>query len=255
MPVLTINGCDHFYEEGGSGDPLVLIHGSIDGSAKTLSGHIPELSEFRVIVPDVRGLGRSAHVSDAPASAWVDDVVSLLDALDEPSAHIYGGAMGSRVALRFALDHPQRVRSLIIDWTILFNEPAADARLGQQYGADVAPARAAALQEHHGDDWVAVTEFYGRLRTTEEFKAYYDLRELSKQVSVPTLVLRGDVDARDDVHPLSHSILAHQNIKDSWLAIFPNTQGSVARTKPDEFRRELRTFISAVSQPKEAARA
>ena len=81
MPTAIINGLDHYYEDLGSGDPLVMLHGA-SSSSQSLAQHFPELSaRYRIIAPDRRGMGRSSHVPDLPPSAWVDDVLGLLDHL------------------------------------------------------------------------------------------------------------------------------------------------------------------------------
>ena len=247
MPVKTVNNYDLYYEEAGSGDALVMIYGTVDGSAQIFTPHLTELSkDFHVVLPDLRGMGRSAHISDMEPSAWVDDLGGLLDALNIQSAHIYGGAMGSRPALRFALDHPDRVKSLTVDWVILANDEEFDRQSAGNVGASVPPARAANLKGHHGDDWAEVSDFYLRLRTSDSFKQYYDLRESSKGVVTPTLVIRGDTDANPEIHPLSHSILAHQNIANSWLKIYPNFRGNVARLLPEEFQTLFREFVRSI---------
>jgi len=65
MPTADVNGFEYFYEEGGAGQPLIMLHGSIAGTVKDMAAHIPELSKsFRVIIPDLRGLGRSQHVAE-----------------------------------------------------------------------------------------------------------------------------------------------------------------------------------------------
>ena len=247
MAIQNVNGHDIYYEEAGSGDALVMIYGTVDGSAQIFSPHLPELSkDFRLLLPDLLGLGRSTHVHDMEPSAWVDDLGALLDALGIQSAHIYGGAMGSRPALRFALDHPDRVKSLTVDWAILANDDQFDKQALGNYGASVPPERAANLKEHHGVDWAEVSDFYLRLRTSDVFKQYYDLRETSKGITVPTLVLRGDTDANPEIHPLSHSILAHQNIANSWLKIYPHFRGNVARLLQEEFRALFREFVASL---------
>jgi pimeloyl-ACP methyl ester carboxylesterase len=246
MPTANVNGFEYFYEEGGSGQPLIMLHGSIAGTAKAMAVHIPELSkDFRVIIPDLRGLGSSQHVAEMPASGWVDDVIALMDALGIDKAHLYGGAMGSRVVLRTALDHPDRLLSVILDWAILTNSPEADARLSKMFGPDAAPQQAEMLQRDHGNDWKNVTQFYSNLRNGEDFKEYYDLTDACKSVSVPTLIVRGDTDdERAEVHPLAHSKTAHANIEGSWLAVYPNTAGNLSMTRPKDFYEVLRKFVT-----------
>ena len=66
MPLTTINGHQHFYEDTGSGDAVVLLHGN-ENSSYYFKRIIPALSdEFHVIAPHFRGMGFSEHVQLAP---------------------------------------------------------------------------------------------------------------------------------------------------------------------------------------------
>jgi pimeloyl-ACP methyl ester carboxylesterase len=61
MPDATINGYKHHWEDLGSGEALVMFHGAAN-SGLTLKNHAQEMSkDFRVIVPDMRGMGQSAR--------------------------------------------------------------------------------------------------------------------------------------------------------------------------------------------------
>jgi pimeloyl-ACP methyl ester carboxylesterase len=155
MPDATINGFKHHWEEGGSGEALVMIHGAA-GSGSGLAAHIPELSKtFRVIIPDLRSMGQSEHVATMPPSAWVDDVVGLLDHLGIESAHLFGTSLGARIVLRFAIDYPARTKSLILDNPIVMNESAGNEALNARMGnPDLLPPEAAQRYAGlHGDDW------------------------------------------------------------------------------------------------------
>jgi pimeloyl-ACP methyl ester carboxylesterase len=100
------------YCTAGSGNPVVLIHGlSLDTSM--WDPQWPELTrEFRAIRYDLRGFGGSS-VPQAPYS-HSEDLLGLLDFLGARPAHLVGLSMGGRVALRFALDQPQAVKSLTL---------------------------------------------------------------------------------------------------------------------------------------------
>jgi 3-oxoadipate enol-lactonase len=100
------------YSIAGSGEPVVLIHG-MGLDASMWDSQVPALAgEFRVIRYDVRGFGGST-LPDGPY-CHSDDLLQLLEFLDAPCAHVIGLSMGGRIALRFALAHPNAVRSLTL---------------------------------------------------------------------------------------------------------------------------------------------
>ena len=101
--------------ESGSGEPLLLLHGlGTTGEefallTATLAG------EFHVIVPDLRGHGRSAHLPGPyTAEAMAADLAPTLDALGIATAHVLGHSHGGAAAQVFARQYPDRVRSLLL---------------------------------------------------------------------------------------------------------------------------------------------
>jgi pimeloyl-ACP methyl ester carboxylesterase len=116
--VLSINGVDLAYEDLGHGArPFVLLHG-FTGFRDDFREHLPALARLgRTIVYDHRGHGESGRAPDAAGYSFaqlVDDLRVLLDALGVPRCDLLGHSMGGMLALRFALDHPQRVASLVL---------------------------------------------------------------------------------------------------------------------------------------------
>jgi pimeloyl-ACP methyl ester carboxylesterase len=249
MPIATINGFKHYWEEAGSGDALVMLHGAA-GSGRGFYQHLPELSKtFRVLVPDMRSMGQSEHVPTIPPSAWVDDVVGLLDHLGIAKAHIFGSSLGARVALRFAIDHPERTLTLFIENPISHNEQAGnDALNARMANPDAMDADAQKrYQEQHGADWKDVVRNYFVIRNDSALQDYYDLREGAKSVTVPTLITRGN--AREQVHPLPHAIALFESIKTAQLWVKP--AGGIFAT-PEGYD-VMRNFVAAARQPAAAA--
>jgi len=100
------------YEVGGTGDPVVLIHGfSMDLRAWAAQAAVLE-SSFRVIRYDLRGHGGSP-LPEAPYSA-IDDLASVLDAAGVARASLVGLSAGAEVSIDFALEHPDRVERLVL---------------------------------------------------------------------------------------------------------------------------------------------
>jgi pimeloyl-ACP methyl ester carboxylesterase len=72
------------------------------------------MSDYRVLVPDLRNHGQSPHDPVNSYPAMVSDVLGLLDAQGVASANLVGHSMGGKVAMHLALNHPQRVTGLAV---------------------------------------------------------------------------------------------------------------------------------------------
>lgn len=109
MPDLTINGYKHHYEEVGDGPPMVFIAGTRFDAARDWVPYMREnAAGFRVVMPDPRGLAGSEHTTDVAPQDWVRDLGSLLDALGIDAVHLVSETLGTRIATRFAYEHPER---------------------------------------------------------------------------------------------------------------------------------------------------
>ena len=100
------------FEEFGTGDAILLIHG-LGGTGNVWGPQATLLARyFRVIVPDLRGAGRTVGPGDISVATLVGDVLELLDHLDVKLAHVLGHSFGSVIAQHLTVQHPKRVRSL-----------------------------------------------------------------------------------------------------------------------------------------------
>ena len=125
---IDVNGVRLYYELHGSGEPLVLVHGSW-GDARNWRFVVPGLAEsFRVVVYDRRGHSRSQR-PDTPGSVDEDgdDLAALLEALDLAPAHVVTNSYGGNIALRLATRRPEVFRSLSCHepplWSLLEDDP------------------------------------------------------------------------------------------------------------------------------------
>jgi pimeloyl-ACP methyl ester carboxylesterase len=109
------------YLDVGEGDPVVLVHGF--ASNKETNWVNPNWvgtltrAGFRVLALDNRGHGASSKLYDASdyhSAKMADDVRALLDHLRLERADVMGYSMGARIAAFLAVDHPERVRSVIL---------------------------------------------------------------------------------------------------------------------------------------------
>ena len=116
----TSSGVTIHYVKGGSGPPLLLLHG-YPQSHVMWHKVAPQLAErFTVVVSDLRGYGDSSKPAttddQTPYSkrATANDQVKLMEALGFDDFYVAGHDRGGRVAHRMALDHPDRVRKLAV---------------------------------------------------------------------------------------------------------------------------------------------
>lgn len=120
MAYFDSHGVKIYYEEHGSGDPVVLVHGFASRSEHnwgitqwyaTLSPH------YRVIAMDCRGHGKSGKPHDTAAyggDTMGDDVIGLLDHLGIKRTRLMGYSMGSRISMGLLLSHPERLRAVVL---------------------------------------------------------------------------------------------------------------------------------------------
>lgn len=111
-----VNGLKMYYEVHGSGDPVVLLHGSFMTITNNWTGWIGELSKTRkVIAVEMQGHGRTADIPrDITDENLADDVAALLDRLKIPRADLIGYSMGGAVAMHCAIRHPGKVRKVVV---------------------------------------------------------------------------------------------------------------------------------------------
>lgn len=140
------NGSRFRFEVTGTGPALLLLHGGA-GSLRMFDRIVPLLSpHYRVIRYDQRDCGGSDK-SHQPYDfvTLADDAAALLDALDAPSAHVFGTSFGGLLAQALALRHPRLVDRLVLSSTWLLGIPYAD----------VNPQRASAAHENRTPEKLA----------------------------------------------------------------------------------------------------
>lgn len=118
MPTLDVNGVSlAYHDSGGAGRAFVLVHG-FTGNQNDFEDHLDALHKLgRTVLYDHRGHGESTNTGNPEHYTFEQlsaDLLAVLDALGIESCDLLGHSMGGMVVLRFALAHPDRVRSLVL---------------------------------------------------------------------------------------------------------------------------------------------
>ena len=112
-------GCQIWYDERGSGEPLLLVSGQASDHRMWDEVRPSFERRHRVLVYDHRGTGKSDAPLEPPYSIelFAADAIAVLDAAGIGRAHIYGISMGGRIAQRLAIGHPDRVGAVVLGAT------------------------------------------------------------------------------------------------------------------------------------------
>jgi 3-oxoadipate enol-lactonase len=118
MPFTDNDGVKIYWKESGAGDPLLLIMG-LGYTHEMWYRTEPILAQrYRTISFDNRGVGRSdVPPGPYPISTMAADAAAVMDSAGVKRAHVFGISMGGMIAQEFALQYPERVRSLILGCT------------------------------------------------------------------------------------------------------------------------------------------
>nr|MBX2854187.1 alpha/beta hydrolase [Paracoccaceae bacterium] len=115
---LKTDDAEIYYRAAGDGPPLLLLHGFPQTGAMWATT-APDLSaDYRVVVPDLRGYGRSTGPAGPheryAKSVMAADMIALMEHLGASRFALVGHDRGGRVAYRLALDHPERLSQLAV---------------------------------------------------------------------------------------------------------------------------------------------
>ena len=114
MPITKHDGAELYWERAGSGPALVLGAG-LGGSSSWWTPNLPAfVSRFTVITFDQRGTGRSSRIPVASIEQMATDLLAVLDDARVETAHYLGHSTGGAIGVATALDHPGRLRSLLL---------------------------------------------------------------------------------------------------------------------------------------------
>jgi pimeloyl-ACP methyl ester carboxylesterase len=238
----TLNGVQIYFEVHGTGEPLLLLHG-FSGCNQDWSPSAAEWgSQFQLILPDMRGHGRSGILLKPFRHAdAATDVLALLDHLGIAACKAVGISGGGNVLLHMATRQPDRIKAMVlVSATPYFPEQARP--IMSQYADNLPEQQWEFLRRRHpGGD----AQIRALLESTASFATSYDDMSFTpphlSTIRARTLIVQGD---RDPLYPVELSLEMARAIPQSRLWILPNAgHGPVVGEKWSEFQITAAAFL------------
>jgi len=253
-------GARIYWDEQGSGEPLLLIMGLSYPSYMWHRSRPVFAKSYRTIALDNRGVGQS----DVPPGVYsialmASDAAAVLDAAGIESAHVFGASMGGMIAQEFALQYPHRVRSLILGSTAAGGPHAVQAQpeaLEALLRRDVTPEQAKEAiipfiydpgtpRERIDEDMVIRMKWYptpqgymGQLHGIFGWEASSRLA----QITAPTLVIHGE---SDRLVPPANARLIAERIPGAKLVLIPHASHIFETDQPAAAHHAILEFLAA----------
>lgn len=266
MAIVRVGDLELYYEEHGSGEPVLLIQG-FGGNTVAWGPLIPALAaRYRVIAFDNRDAGRSSQATEPYTIAdMANDAVGLLEALGVPSAHVLGASMGGMIAQELALRWPQKVGALILACTTcggprsagwdelcqrldlvreLREMPAPDSELVQQqlswmFSPEFLANPTPAFQEFILSTLQYPAPLEGMKRQAEAIRRH-DTYDRLPQIAAPTLVIAG---ADDPLILAENSRILAERIPNAQLILYPQLRHGFNLEDPDRVHADILSFL------------
>jgi 3-oxoadipate enol-lactonase len=262
MPKVRANGIELFYEESGTGEPLLLIAGFACDHTNWCKLAPLLASTNRLITFDNRGVGQSSSPETSYSiRQMAEDTIGLLDAVGLDYVHVAGHSMGGQIALELALTWPERVKSLMLLAACAKMEERGKAviELWGDLPKLVDPVTAIRLSL----PWIYTTRFYARPGAIDEViqeilanpfpptvsgiyqqsRAIisYDASALLSHIGCPTLVIVGDEDILGGV---SQSADLARGVPGAQLVVLKQAAHSLLTESYQATAASMRDFLS-----------
>jgi len=260
MPYCSVDDVRLYYEEDGTGAPLLFIHGLGSSTLDWFEQVDHFENAYRVLRMDLRGHGRSGK-GEGPyhMAQFARDVAVLLRKLDAAPAHVVGLSMGGMVALQLAADAPRLVRSLVVTnsvadaelqtwadvWFYLSRRTAVQVLGMRQVGKRIAdrlfvkPSQAA-LRRQFVERW-AKNDKQAYLWSIDAIMGW-SVWERLPRIPAPTLL----VAAEHDYTPVSEKNRIVAEMPRAELAVVENARHALPVEKPEAFNEIVEGFLGRV---------
>ena len=232
LPHVTVNNMRMFYEDIGNPDrmPVFLLHGFTGTGVRDWGQHFSSFGErYRVLVPDLRGHGRTDNPAGAEAMTlkqFAVDIMAFCHALKIERAAFCGHSAGSMLQLTLALLAPRLVAACILCSAGYFLSEEVRDWMRNQTPESLAegddPVNIEAYRASHvaqPDQWRTVQLAWlamGEHAHADDYPEPDDLRK----ISAPTLIVSGD---RDEYFPVEIGSHLYRTLASTEFCVLPNT--------------------------------
>jgi pimeloyl-ACP methyl ester carboxylesterase len=258
-----INGARLYYEVVGAGHPLLLLHAGVADSRMWDDQWQPFARRYRAIRYDLPGFGQS----QLPGQPYAlhDAVAELLGFLGVERAHVVGVSFGGRIALDFALAHPEMLSALVLVCPDVGGAQPSDAlrRFGEEEEALLERGDLAAATELNLRMWVdgpqrtsdqvdpsvreRVREMQHHAFAIPMTEGFELLRleppaiERLAEVRAPTLIVIGNLDQPEKLALADRLV---DEIPGARKVVIPGAAHMVSMERPAEFNQVVLDFLA-----------
>ena len=248
MPTTDLNGLQLYFDDRGSGEPLLLLHGGMGIGDDWRHVFPVDPDGYRVIVPDLRGHGRTTNPSgEFTFKQCALDVLALLDHLAIARVKAIGMSMGAKTLLHVATMRTDCVSEMVlVSATPYFPQSlrAAAAQFTREALDRLPDEERAALRSRHvqGDEQIAAL-----YEMTRGFATSYDDLAFTPlhlgTITARTLIVHGD---RDPLYPVEMALELFRGIPDSALWVVPGSaHGPIFGEHAAPFRAAALAYLAA----------
>jgi pimeloyl-ACP methyl ester carboxylesterase len=226
-------------------DTILLLHGLLGSMSSQWTGLIEPLSsEYRVLLVDLRGHGRSEnHASTLNPDRIRRDVEGLLDYLNVDECHVAGYDFGGYLGLMLLLNQSERVRSLIMHATKFYWPENTMKRMRKNLDPDhmsaKVPGYASQLVVEHGAGrWRSLVRQSADLVTQISMNGISEV--MAHRVNSPALVSVGD---RDEMIPVAEAMRLSCVLKRGALLVLPGVNHSFHAVSAQTLYPSMQSFL------------
>jgi pimeloyl-ACP methyl ester carboxylesterase len=277
VPYVEVENGKLYYTVNGSGPPLVLLHGAW-ASHEWWQWQVPDFARaYQVYSYDARGHGKSTPLRDVfSVEGFTKDLEIFLQRLQINETLLIGWSMGGIISMQFCLNHPKKVKALILIATSGHRIPGLKLRIYSHYFQallgllmDFAQPRKydrSAQQFPRQNLWLEhqVRNMLSPLASKEVFNWVltdirdnprenfftvikslwnWEAKDKLRQIMVPTLIMAGQ---NDTLAPPRFSQLLHDSIPNSKLQIIENASHYLVLERPELVNAEIIKFLKGI---------